>query len=370
MIKNFLVMILICVLLCGCSPANNQDGKSTSIVGVWISYSELDAMLSNNDFKNQFCATVDICKSRGITDVFVHTRPYCDAIYNSMYFSKRETVMQYDFDVLEYMINECHNEGIKFHAWINPYRVRTADDNIANLPLDSIVRKWIKDNDIDNDNNICFSNGIYLNPASSEVQQLVINGIREIINNYNVDGIHFDDYFYPTQQEDFDNASYTKYCQNTQTPLSLSDWRRANVNSLISGSYTAIKFKDKDIVFSVSPSASIEENFNRHYADVSAWCNNGCVDYVIPQLYFGFQYPDSNYNFDNLITEWENLINKTRTKLLIGLASYKIGTQNEPDKAEWKNGVDVIKRQVELCKNDINILGYVYFSYTSMYEYI
>ncbi len=373
--KKFLCILLVCLSLCGCSSLKNKNivntNTRTNIVGTWISYSELDTMLLSGDFKRQFSIAVDNCKARGITDVFVHTRPYCDAFYNSQLFPKRESAATYDFDILEYMIIECHNNGIKFHAWINPYRVRTADSDVKNLPDDSIVRKWCGNDKQTNDNNVCFlNNGIYLNPASSKVQQLVIDGIREIINGYEVDGIHFDDYFYPTVEDSFDSVSYAQYCQNTQTPLVLDDWRRANVNALISGSYTAIKFKDKDIVFSVSPSASTSENYNRHYADVSAWCKSGCIDYIIPQLYFGFEYPDSNYRFENLINDWQKLVGTTETKLLIGLASYKINTQNEPDKTEWQNGTDVIKKQMQICKTNTNISGYIYFSYTSMCEFL
>lgn len=372
--KKFLCIILICVLLGGCSPINNKKSDDanpqTKVVGVWISYTELDEMLLGGDFKGRFNSVIENCKARGITDVFVHTRPYCDAIYNSLLFPKRESAALYDFDILEYMITECHENDIKFHAWINPYRVRTADSEVQNLPADSIVRKWCEDETVENDTNVCFERGIYLNPASSETRQLVIDGIREIINGYAVDGIHFDDYFYPTTDESFDNASYAQYCKDTLTPLSLDEWRRANVNALISGSYTAIKFKDKNIIFSISPSASIGENYNRHYADVSAWCESGCVDYIIPQLYFGFEYLDSNYKFENLLNDWEKLVNKTEAKLLIGLATYKINTQTEPDKSEWQNGTEVIKHQTQICKTNSNISGYIYFSYTSMCEFI
>ncbi|MBQ8740254.1 MAG: family 10 glycosylhydrolase [Clostridia bacterium] len=369
--KKVICMILVLLLLVGCSPADtsSDQSKQNYITGVWLSYSELDAMLQK-DFKAEFDAAVQNCLSRGVTDMFVHIRPHCDSYYPSQLFPTRATAAIYSFDVLEYMINVCHQSGIKFHAWLNPYRVRTADSDISALPDGSPAKQWLSDENADNDTNVSLIGGVYLNPASSSVRALIIDGIREIIDNYDVDGIHFDDYFYPTAEVAFDEQSYSKYCDEAQRPLGLGEWRRANVNALISGVYTAIKFKNKDIVFSISPSASIEENYNKHYADVAAWCDNACVDYIIPQLYFGFDYPDSDFKFDNLLQEWQKKLIDTEVKLLIGLATYKIGTQNEPDRAEWSDGIEVIKKQAQICKDTSGIDGHIYFSYSSMMEHI
>ena len=372
--KKVLCVVTVLIMLVGCTPVKKQNNPAAStksyITGVWISYAELDSMLKSRDFKNCFENALVDCKQRGITDAFVHTRAFCDSLYPSKYFPLRESAAGYDFDILEFMISSCHENGIRFHAWLNPYRVRTADGDIQNLSAESPARKWIEDTDASNDINVCFNDGIYLNPASDEVRRLVIDGIREIAGNYAVDGIHFDDYFYPTQSEDFDASSYGEYCNKNKNPLSLDEWRRANVNALISGSYTAIKFISSDIVFSISPSASVEQNYSRYYADIKLWIESRCVDYIIPQLYFGFEYPDADFRFDGLLESWQRITKNTDTRLLIGLASYKINTENEPDRAEWANGVRVIDRQIQLCKENPQVLGHVYFSYTSMCEYI
>ena len=359
----FLMTVLL-LLFWGCRPIDTsfeQEKQEIYINGAWITYSELDKMLEN-DFKSEFEKVIKNCKKREITDVFVHTVPFCDAYYNSKIYPKRASVLTKDYDILKYMIDECHKNNIKFHAWINPYRVRTADNNMQLLPDGSPAKKW------ENTPNISTANGIFLNPASSEVRALIIDGVREIINDYDVDGVHFDDYFYPTTDESFDKLSYQQYCNNTTTPLSLADFRRANVNALISGVYTAVKFKDKNIIFSISPSASIQENYNQQYADVSSWCKGEVVDYIIPQLYFGFEYPDPKYNFENLLKEWKDVINNTSVKLLIGLAAYKINTTLQPDSTEWAQGADIIKRQIEICEKDVKVSGYVYFSYGYMVE--
>lgn len=374
--KKLLCMILILITLSGCSPVQKNStpdevkSDKTYLIGVWLSYTELDRLLTNGDFKDNFATVLSNCKTKGITDIFVHTRAFCDSIYKSQIFPLRDSVKNYDFDVFEYMINECHTQNIKFHAWINPYRVKTSDSETDNLPDDSFVKTWLCDDDTANDNNICVYNGIYLNPASDEVRQTVTNGIREIIIQYDVDGIHFDDYFYPTQDETFDENSYGEYCSQTEKPLNLDEWRRTNVNMLISSVYTAIKFTNSDIIFSVSPSASIQDNYSKHYADISAWIDNSCVDYIIPQLYFGFEYPNNNFKFENLVKDWQNLTKKSETKLVIGLATYKINTENEPDRTEWANGTEVINRQIKICEKNEKIYGHIFFSYSSMCEYL
>lgn len=363
--KKFLscLIVLILLLLNGCRPVDTslQVESQSYVTAVWLSYNELDAILKT-DFKSEFKKLISNCKEREITDIFVHTVPFCDSYYSSKILPLRASAKEVQFDVLDYMINECHQSNIKFHAWINPYRVRTADSDVSALPEESPAKKW------QNTKNVSTVSGVYLNPASSEVRGLILEVIREIISAYKVDGIHFDDYFYPTTDESFDSASYAEYCNATSTPLPLDDFRRANVNALISGAYTAIKFTDKNVIFSVSPSASIEENYTKHYADVAAWCQNNCLDYIIPQLYFGFEYPDANYRFDSLLSDWKELTSQTTAKLIIGLAAYKINTTAEPDCAEWQNGKEIIKKQTEICKKDPQIAGHSYFSYSYVVE--
>ncbi len=373
--KRILCAVLVLILLCSCAPlesggSQGESIKNDYIKGVWLSFSELDNMLASGNFKSEFDLALSNCKARGITDMFVHIRAFCDSIYPSKYFPLRESTKSYDFDILSFMVEQCHKAGIKLHAWINPYRVRSADSDISALNPLSPAYKWLNDESAENDNNVCISGGIYLNPASSEVRRLVIDGIREAMENYPVDGIHFDDYFYPTQDEAFDKSLYEKYCADTEKPLTLSDWRRANVNALISGVYTAVKFKDKNIIFSVSPAASAQKDYDKLYADVDAWIKSGCVDWIIPQLYFGFDYPDREYRFENLLADWQKRAAAGEARLLIGLASYKIGTNAEPDRKEWQNGKQVIKRQIELCTSNPDISGHIFFSYSSMTKHI
>ena len=357
-------LLCLCVLLlfCGCNTGEGseriKDDSNIYHKGVWVTYSELNGMLST-DFKVEFDFLLNTCRDKGITDIFVHTRSFCDAYYPSNLFPMAETVKAVNFDILEYMVSSAHKENIRFHAWINPYRVRTADNKIENLNGDSPAYKWGS-----SENLLITESGIYLNPASYEARLLVTDGIREILNSYAVDGIHFDDYFYPLDLTGEDSASYQKYFESAENPVSVEDWRRGNVNALISNVYTAIKFINKDIIFSISPAADMEKNYNSRYADVTLWGESGCVDWIIPQLYFGFNYPDSKFCFDNLLGAWKTELKDSKAKLLIGLASYKIGTEILPDKEEWAKGEEIIKTQEKICQEDEDIYGHIYFSYS------
>ncbi len=364
-------LLIILISLCGCTIQNNSPQKTEKVVdtvkGVWISFSELDIMLSSADFKTEFENAAEKMKMGGITDAYIHIRAFADAIYKSEFFPHRKTA-QKDYDVLEFMINTCHSKNIRFHGWINPYRVKTSDSDVTTLEAFGTVYNWLNDQDASNDNNVLISNGIYLNPASSEVRRLIIDGVREVVSRYEVDGIHFDDYFYPTTDPAFDSASYENYTVENKNPMSLEDFRRANVNSLISGCYTAIKFHNKDIEFSISPAASIDKNYNEYFADVAAWAENSCADRIIPQLYFGFEYPDRSYRFDRLLNDWKKLLCDYDVKLTIGLAAYKIGIETEPDCHEWKEKTDILKRQVELIEKDKTLSGYIFFSYSYLFS--
>ena len=121
--------------------------------------------------------------------------------------------------------------------------------------------------------------------------------------------------------------------------------------------------------FSISPAASIEKNYSEYYADVKLWVKDGIVDTIIPQLYFGFEYPTREFRFDNLMDSWAELAAENKAvKLAVGLAPYKLGTDSEPDSAEWKNGTNIVARQIKACLDSEAVTGYVLFSYTSVFS--
>ena len=135
----------------------------------------------------------------------------------------------------------------------------------------------------------------------------------------------------------------------------------------MSGCYSAIKYNNSNILFTVSPMASIKQNYKNLYADVKEWIKGGYIDYIIPQIYFGFEYPADEFKFENLLKEWKKMVKNSDVGLIIGLPSYKSIPELEEDKEEWENNHDIIARQVQICKDDDLVQGYVYFSYSSLF---
>ena len=366
------ILIAVCILifvLSSCKPQTEDSTNYFSSCGIWLSYYEVGDMLkSSKGLQNELDDVIKNCKEIGVEEVYIHVRSHCDSVFLSDYFPLNDNAKIYDYDVFEYMISKFHDNYIKVHAWINPYRVSTESEDINLLNKESPAYKWLTDDLPDNDTNVCLSNGIYLNPASEEVQLLIINGVKEIAEKYDVDGVVFDDYFYPTTDRNFDAMSYESYKSITQKPLTLEDWRRTNVNLLISGCYNAIRNKNKNIAFSVSPSHSIDRNYNEFYADVKYWVENGVVDKIIPQIYFGFEYPEKEYRFDKLLESWKKLVDDCKVELLISLPAYKIGTDSKADTEEWNKETDILSRQAEICFKDEKIDGFIFFSYSSVFS--
>ncbi len=371
--RVFVLVLGFSLLLSGCVGKSSEKKPTThknTDFGIWISYSEMDSILkSEKGIEQELSELINNLNSLKIKNVYLHIRSHADSLFKSEYYPLRESAKLYDFDVFEYFIDKLHENDIKVHAWINPFRVSSNSEDVNVLDTESPAYKWLKDENVENDINVCFWNGIYLNPASYEVRSLIINGIREVVKNYDVDGVSFDDYFYPTVDTGFDSSSYSFYTSATENPLSLENWRRTNINSLISGVSSAIKSQDRDIIFSVSPAADIDKNYSQYYADVRYWIESGFVDEIIPQLYFGFDYPDKNFRFESLVDEWQSLAElNDNVKLSVGLASYKIATSSSPDNEEWSKSNDIISRQAEICIKNSRISGCVLFSYSSVFS--
>lgn len=362
-LSKVVAVLLSVLMLVGCGYEVNEPMKSEELIGVWLTYSEINAMiLSENGFEAEFSMSLDNMKNLGINTLFFHTVAFCDAVYPSGVYPFSEALKSSKTDILKTAVELSHQNGIKIHAWLNPYRVSTKTGDINMLGLDY---EGTKIGECLEGNHILFTeNGIYLNPASALVRSTITSGVREIVENYEVDGIHFDDYFYPTADAAFDKASYEEYLSSAKNPLTLEEWRRVNVNSLVLGVYSAVKAKNASLAFGISPAADLDTNYNTLFADIEGWLGGGYIDYVIPQLYFGFQYPVDKYKFENLLTNWLD-ITGSKADMYIGLATYKAGTELSPDNAEWQTDNTIIARQIELVRQN-NIKGFVFFSYSSL----
>lgn len=373
-----LLSLVFLVSLCSCAvkrenPAEKQDSPKVNydyVKAVWLPYYEIGEMLDGLDksgAKQEFEKVFSYLQEIGINTVFFHSRAFCDAFYNSTLFPK-SAYASGDYDVLKLAVDSAHKYDISIHAWINPYRVALGK-SVAELPDSSPAKSlYIKDKS----NLIILKNDIYLNPASTATQRLILDGIREIIENYDVDGVHFDDYFYPDTAKSIDNKLYARY-KRLSGKLSLEQWRIQNVNALIASAYTAVKCENENLLFGVSPQESVEKNKNDLFADILSWINGEYLDYICPQIYFGFE--NESAPFEKCAREWKEYCKNKKVKLYCGLALYKSGktdeyaSDNKSDKNsayfEWKNNSDIISRQISLL-NKLSYNGFSIYSYKSL----
>ena len=317
-----------------------QEEEET-LVGVWVPYFSLSTPEGTQEaFEANYKKIADTALEKGINAMFVHVRPFSDSLYPSQYFPWSHILtgtqgQDPGFDPLQFMIDYTHSLGMEFHAWINPMRVKTSEtpstlaDSNPYVQLGEEYPSYFME----------YDGGVYLNPAYPYVRSLIADGAAEIAANYDVDGIHFDDYFYPSQDAALDSAAYEAYTQSVEQPLSLAEWRKDNVNAMVAEVYNAIKEVKPEVVFGISPQGNIK-NDEAMGADVKTWAAvPGYVDYLCPQLYFSFE------NDTEALAEWAALPRHEGLSLYAGLALYKAGT--DADNGTWLLRDNIIALQAE-----------------------
>lgn len=337
--------------------------------GVWISYLEIGTLLKNkteSDFKAAVGRIYDNCTSLGINTVYVHARAFGDAFYNSDLFPFTKYIsgdigVKVSYDPYKILVDEAHKRGISFHAWINPLRLCTAED-MKLIKSGYVIRDWYDDPALKGKYIVNVNGTWYLNPAYDETIQLVCDGVREILQNYDVDGVHIDDYFYPTTDASFDSSAFSESSYS-----SLSAFRINNCNKLVKGIYDTVHKYSSNAVFGASTQGSFENNINQLYADAAAWCEGGYVDYFAPQIYYGFN--NSAQPFEKCTDTWLKLVKNTDVELYIGLAVYKIGKEDTwagNGAYEWCNTETMLKRQTEYAREN-GCDGIVLYSYNYLF---
>lgn len=367
--KKLVSLILIILLLPGCTRQENIPEASTKteieeIRGVWLFYRELSMVDEKGGTAESFTEKIntifDKCVSLGINTVFFHVRPSADSFYASKIFPFSEYLTgkqggAVDYDPLKIAVSLAHEKNISLHAWINPFRISFSSDK-SELAETNPAVKLINENS----DRICTVNGgLYFNPASEENRKLIIDGVREIVNSYDVDGVHIDDYFYPDTDKSIDEKQFQDYV-SCGGNLSLEEWRTQNVNTFVSNMYSAVKSCDENVIVSVSPAGNIENNYKKLYADVKRWgSTEGYCDWLIPQIYFGFE--NSAQPYETVMNEWRKNTICPSVRLAAGLAAYKV-LSGESD--EWKKG-GIIGRQWGRAEEN-GYDGFVLFSYSSI----
>ena len=357
--------------------------QSGELRGVWISYLDWNKWPKDySGFKNAVDSTMDISVQNGMNAVFVQVRPDGDAMYPSKYFpwSKFASGQQGKdpgYDPLAYVVQSAHQRGLKIHAWVNPYRITGYLNRYSDLSSSNPAVAWANDGDPANDRWVLLHQGeYYYNPAVPQVRQMVIDGVREIVEGYDVDGIHFDDYFYPGVNDGnvdlwFDKPEYLA----SGSSRSIADWRRDNVNQLVKGIYSTIKSIKPGVVFGISPEGYLKNlrSDTRLFSDIDTWMTQpGYIDYIMPQIYWGFEAKSGGqtapYAYSNCLKDWIELKKKGNVTLYAGLALYKTGTDAKDgnEVPEWLRYNDIMRRQVLEGRGTGQVSGYCFYDFSSL----
>lgn len=375
---RLLALVLACVLtLVTPAFAAGTPSASGEMRGVWVSsVYNLDYPSSpttdSDKLKAEADEILDNCVKWGLNAVFLQVRPSGDALYKSDLFPWSKyltgsvgTAPQDGFDPLEYWVEAAHKRGLELHAWINPYRItRSKDTEWNSLPSTHPAKMnpdWV----------VKYSDGnYYFDPGIPEVRDLVTRGAVEIVQNYDVDGLHMDDYFYPGT--DFnDAATYQKYGSSFSN---IADFRRDSVNQLVAQLDTAVHNIDPDIQFGISPSgiwankstdprgsnSSGSEHYVSSYADSLYWIENGLVDYIIPQIYWEIGHKLAD--FATLADWWNDAVAGSDVHLYIGMGAYRCA---DNPTGVWTT-TDPLFDSLAYLENKDNVGGCVFFRYGSI----
>ncbi len=358
----------LCIELC-----NAQQSPVKELRGVWVaSVYNIDwpstSELSTKEQKAEIIKLLDFYKSLNFNCVFVQVRPFADVFYPSEYepWSRFLTGKQGDrpkpyYDPLKFWIKEAHKRGIEFHAWINPFRITNSDQEKLSKDHPALKNPdWV----------MSYGGKKLYNPALPQCRNHITNIIEEIVNNYEVDGIHFDDYFYPYPKSGEslnDSVYYKKYGKQF---ASIEDWRRNNVNLVVKQVYEAIKKINPKVKFGISPfgvwrNKSMDDrgsetkagitNYDSLYADVLLWLKKGWIDYVTPQIYWSINNPAVPFN--TLCDWWAD--HSFGKDVYVGMAAYKL----DSSKPDW-DSASKLTNQINIARANPNINGFVLFRHS------
>ena len=276
--------------------------------GVWIqAVNGQFAGVPTDTVKQRLVNQLDVLQQAGINAVIFQVRPEGDALYDShlepwsrFLTGEQGRAPQPWWDPMQFMLDECHRRGMEFHAWINPYRVKTsAATKLVPGHVYEQHPEWF----------VSYGNGLYFDPALPESRTYICRIVEDIVKRYDVDAIHMDDYFYPYPipgKEFPDDASFARYGGNFRDK---AEWRRHNVNLLIKKLHETIRSVKPWVRFGISPFGIYRnqssdplgsdtnglENYDDLYADVLLWAREGWVDYLIPQIYWHIGHPAADY---------------------------------------------------------------------------
>lgn len=332
----------------------NRELRAVWFTTVW----ELDWPLKKYDREQQqrlYIEYLDKIKEYNLNSIFVQVRSMADAFYESEYepwsaWITGERGKNPGYDVLGFMLEEAHKRDLEFHAWINPFRISTRTSATSSFPDMKM--------DISSDMYVDYGKIRVYNPAEPKVHQRIFNIIDEIISKYDVDGIIFDDYFYPEPEAGLafpDDADFKKYGGEYK---SKEEFRRANVNNIVKGIHELIVSKKPKTKFAISPTAHRDHNYNNLYADVEFWTKEGWLDIVMPQLY-----QSTAQKFKDLAAYWSRFSWEATPMIAYGL--YKFG---DPQSGSLFMTKEELENQFKISKEFPRFQGHTFYSAKYFFE--
>lgn len=373
--------------------------KDEDIRGCWIaSVSNMDIPICQDikEYQNYLISILENMKSYNMNTAIFHIRPCNDAFYPSKLnpWSKYITGIEGKdpgFDVFDFFIREAKKRNIKVHAWLNPYRVSKEKLNEIELTKDEYLDTLAENNfaRVHREHTILDgASKIILRPGHKEVVDFLIETVKEIVENYDIEAIHMDDFFYPYDpvSNDDELEDYLKY--RTSENQTMKEWRISNVDTLIERIHQTLKeiyiCTGKKVEFGISPfpiyrthSSILETGWEKgsynskgcfqcydgQYSDIYKWMKEGWIDYVVPQDYFSFSRTDASYH--DICWWWSNICKETNTKLYMGQAIYHLGETNTKYSDTWQDKNE-IHNQISFNCNFDNIKGVIFFRYSSL----
>ncbi len=366
-------------------PVLPAQSRYTEVRGVYIAsvYNinfPSKKSLSADELRAELDDIVATCIDAGLNTIYFQARPSSDALYDSKIFPTSEYLtgtqgapLPGGFDPLAYIIEKAHTSNIKVHAWVNPLRVTVGSASAPAHDTSALAENHPAR--LHPEYTVAYADGkLYFDCGLPEVRTLIADGVAEIAENYDIDGVIFDDYFYPYPQNGadgkpaaFDDAdSYSAYGGE----MLLDDWRRDNVNKMIKGCYDAIKAVNADCEFGVAPfgiwqnndgtnggsDTSGLESYSAIYCDPTAWIEGGYIDYIAPQIYWRFSTTVARY--DVLVRWWNTLLDGSDVKLLISHGVYNYDT--------WESPESEIRNQVEFARSELMYRGSILYGYEAL----
>ena len=355
---------------------------TTEFRAAWVStfVSDIDQYKSEQAWKNEVASVLKVFKEFNLNAMIFHVRTHNNALYKSELnpIASWWKYVDFDkFDPLEYLIDECHKAGIEFHAWMNPYRISTNTTDIPTaiqngqylgeaLPSVNVANKA--------ENLIKGDGGVILNPGLQVVRDFIVDTCMEVVENYDVDAIHFDDYFYIKNSEDADT-----FAKNNPTNLSLANWRRRQVDLFIEQLHDEMTAYNEEnnraVQLGISPSGiykngngSVSSGSNTAgfahygdylYSDTYKWANEGWIDYLLPQSYWGFEHPSAGYA--DVMDWWDKAMANNDCLLYSGIGVYMADEKNNT--YSWQTNTKELTNQLTYLTKLSNVQGYSFYSF-------